>query len=305
VIVEKSVATEEERIKDVREFAGADRSKKVQITKAEEEAEQALVKDIKKAEAAKKAQEFYAEQQIIEAQANQDAATKNAEAKKALATASVKEQAVQGTSEAEVTELKAVALEKEGTAEAKVMEMKYHAEADGIRDKAEAMKIFDAVGKEHEEFKLELNKDIQIELAEIDVRKDIATEQAKIVGEALKSAKIDIVGGENQFFERLVNSITTGKSVDRMVDNSEVLTDVRGALLGDDPDATRQQIQKFVSQFGMTSQDLKNLSISALMLKLIAQAGEEDKGMLNRILATIKQLGIGDMKANKLGLSGK
>ena len=40
-----------------------------------------------------------------------------------------------------------VACEKEGTAEAKVMEMKYHAEADGIRDKAEAMKIFDAVGK--------------------------------------------------------------------------------------------------------------------------------------------------------------
>lgn len=305
VVVEKSVATEEERIKDVRSFAGADRSKKVQITKAEEEAEQALVKDIKKAEAAKKAQEFYAEQQVIDAQANQDAATKNAEAKKALATASVKEQAVTGTAEAEVTELKAVALEKEGTAEAKVMEMKYHAEADGIRDKAEAMKIFDAVGKEHEEFKLELNKDIEIELAEINVRKDIATEQAQIVGEALKSAKIDIVGGENQFFERLVNSITTGKSVDRMVDNSEVLTDVRGALLGDDPEATRQQIQKFVSQFGLTSEDLKNLSISALMLKLIAQASEEDKGVLSRILTTVKELGVGDMKASKLGLSGK
>ena len=305
VVVEKSVATEEERIKDVREFAGADRSKKVQITKAEEQAEQALVKDIKKAEAAKKAQEFYAEQQIIEAQANEDAATRNAEAKKALATASVKEQAVQGTSEAEVTELKAVALEKEGTAEAKVMEMKYHAEADGIRDKAEAMKIFDAVGKGHEEFKLELNKDIQIELAEINVRKDIATEQAKIVGEALKSAKIDIVGGENQFFERLVNSITTGKSVDRVVDHSEVLTDVKDTFLGDDPDATRQQIQKFVSQFGLTSQDLKNLSISALMLKLIAQASEEDKGVLNRILTTVKQLGIADIKASKLGLSGK
>ena len=52
------------------------------------------------------------------------------------------------TPNGEVKELKAVALEKEGTAEAKVMEMKYHAEADGIRDKAEAMKIFDAVGNE-------------------------------------------------------------------------------------------------------------------------------------------------------------
>jgi uncharacterized membrane protein YqiK len=305
VMVEKLVATEEERIKDVREFAGADRSKKVQITKAEEEAEQALVKDIKKAEAAKKAQEFYAEQAIIEAQANQEAAAKNAEAKKVLATASVKEQAVQGTAEAEVTELKAVALEKQGTAEARVMEMKYHAEADGIRDKAEAMKIFDAVGKDHEEFKLNLNKDIQIELAEINVRKDIAAEQSRLVGEALKSANIDIVGGENQFFERLVNSITTGKSVDRMVDNSAVLRDLKDTFLGEDADATRQKIQQFVSRFGVTSEDLKNLTISALMVKLMARADDDDKGVLAGMLDQIKQLGIGHVKASTLGLEGK
>ncbi len=304
VMVEKTVATEEERIKDVREFAAADRSKKVQITKAEEQAEQALVKDIKAAEAAKKAQEFYAEQVVIEAKANQEAAVKNAEAKKTLATASVKEQAVIGTAEAEVKELKAVAIEKEGAAEAKVMELKYHAEADGIRDKAEAMKIFDAVGKDHEEFKLNLNKDIQIELAEINIRKDIAAEQAKLVGEALKSAKIDIVGGENQFFERLVNSITTGKSVDRMVNNSEVLTDLREALLGPDAEAAREQIQEFINRFGMSSEDIKNLTISGLMLKLMAEAKGDDKGVLKGILDTVKQLGVGDVKASKLGLKG-
>jgi len=305
VIVEKSVATEEEHIKDVREFAGADRSKRVQITKAEEQAEQALVKDIKQAEAAKKAQEFYAEQQIIEAQANQDAAEKNGEAKKTLAAASVKEHAVVGTAEAEVMEVRAVAVEKEGTAEAKVMELKYHAEADGIRDKAEAMKIFDAVGKGHEEFKLQLNKDKEIELAEIDIRQQIAAEQARIVGEALKSAKIDIVGGENRFFERLVNSITTGKSVDRLVTHSDVLTDVKGALIGPDMDSTRNQIQKFVSQFGLTSEDIKNLTISALVMKLMAKADKEQKGFLSSILKTVKDLGIGNKPVKDLGLKGK
>ncbi len=305
VTVEKTVATEEERIKDVREFAGADRSKKVQITKAEEEAEQALVKDIKQAEAAKKAQEFYAQEKVIEAQANQDAAEKNAEAKKTLAAASVKEQAVVGTAEAEVMEIRAVAVEKEGTAEAKVMELKYHAEADGIRDKAGAMKEFDGVGKDHEEFKIELNKEKEIELAEIGIRKDIAAEQAKIVGEALKSAKIDIVGGENTFFERLVNSITTGKSIDRAVENSEVLGDLREALLGPDAEAARQQIQEFISRFGMSSEDIKNLTISGLMLKLITQASEQDKGVLAGILDTVKQLGVGDVSAAKLGLRGK
>ncbi|MBN1817349.1 MAG: hypothetical protein JW828_08305 [Sedimentisphaerales bacterium] len=300
VIVEKSVVTEEERIKDTRAFAGADRQKRVAITDAEEKAEQALVKDIKAAEASKKAAEHFAEQQVIEAQANLDAAGRNADAKRTLAEADVKVQAVGGFAEAEVMEAKAIALEKQGTAEANVMGMKYHAEADGIRDKAEAMKIFDAVGKEHEEFKLQLNKDLQIELAEVNVHKDIAAEQAKIVGEALKSAKIDIVGGDNNFFNRLVNSITTGKQVDRMIDNSQALSGLKETLLGGDPEMNKQKIREFISQFGLSSEDIKNLSVSALVVKLLADADEQQKGTLNRILAAVKELGIGDMPAKKL-----
>ena len=300
VMVEKTVVAEEERIKDTREFATADRSKRVEITKAEEQAEQALVKDIKQAEAAKKAEEFYAQQKIIDANANLEASKKNAEAKKTIAAAEIKEHAVAGMAEAEVQEAKAVSLEKQGTAEATVMERKYHAEADGIRDKAEAMKIFDAVGKDHEEFKLNLNKDLQVELAQINIQKDIATEQAKLVGEALKSAKIDIVGGDNNFFNRLVNSITTGKQVDRMIENSEVLGDVKGALLGDGQEETKLQIKEFVSKFGLTSDDVKNLTVSALMLKLLSMADKENKGLLTSLSKMVNDLGIGDMPAKKI-----
>jgi uncharacterized membrane protein YqiK len=302
VMIEKTVVTEEEKIKDTREFATAERHKRVEITKAEEEAEQALVKDIKAAEASKKAEEFYAEQKLIEADANLKAADKNAEAKKTLALASVKEHAVEGTAEAEVLEAKAVALEKEGTAEAKVLELKYHADADGIRDKAEAMKIFDAVGKEHEEFKLRLNKDLEIDLAEINIRKEIAAEQAKIVGEALKAANIEIIGGENQFFERLVNAITTGKSVDRAVNNSRVLTDLKEGLIGSDEQTAAQQIRRFISQFGLKSEDIKNLTISALVAELIAKSDKENKGVLNNLLNTVKDLGIGNKPVKELGL---
>ena len=302
VMVEKTVVTEEEKIKDTREFATAERHKSVEITKAEEEAEQALVKDIKAAEAAKKAEEFYAEQKIIDADANLKAADRNAEAKKTLALAFIKEHAVEGTAEAEVTEAKADALEKEGTAEAKVMELKYHAEADGIRDKAEAMKIFDAVGKEHEEFKLRLNKDLEIDLAEINIRKEIAAEQAKIVAEALKVANIEIIGGENQFFERLVNAITIGKSVDRTVNNSRVLTDLKEGLIGSGEQTAAQQIRQFVSQFGLTSEDVKNLTISALVGKLITKSDKENKGVLNNLLDTVKELGIANKSVKELGL---
>jgi uncharacterized membrane protein YqiK len=297
VMVEKTVVTEEEKIKDTREFAAAQRHKQVEITKAEEEAEQALVKDIKAAEAAKKAEEFYAQQKLVEAEANLKAADKNSEARKMLALAGVKEKAVEGVAEAEVIEAKAAALEKQGTAEAKVMEMKYHSEADGIRDKAEAMKIFDSVGKEHEEFKLQLNKDKDIELAEISIRKQIAAEQAKIVAEALKSAKIEIIGGENQFFERLVNSITTGKSVDKVINSSIALSEFKDGLLSGGEGAALEQIKKFVGRFGMSSEDVKNLTISALVTKMLAKADGEDRGMLSDILKAVKQMGIGNKPA--------
>ena len=95
------------------------------------------------------------------------------------------------------------------------MQKKFDAEADGITGKAKAMKLFHEAGKEHEEFKLQLNKDKEIELAAIDVQKEIAAEQSRLVGEALKQARIDIVGGDNEFFDRIVNSVTGGKAVDR------------------------------------------------------------------------------------------
>ena len=47
------------------------------------------------------------------------------------------------------------------------MELKASADAQGITQKAEAMKLFDGVGREHEEFKLRLDKEKQIELFHI------------------------------------------------------------------------------------------------------------------------------------------
>ncbi len=299
VTIEKTVVAEQERIKDTQEFAGADRSKQVQVTKAEEVAEAALVKDIKAAEASKRAAELYAEQQLIEADANQKAADKNAIAKKTLAEASVKEEAVNGVAEAEVMEAKAAAIEKQGTAEAKVMELKYHSEADGIRDKAEAMKIFDSVGKDHEEFKLRLNKDLEVDLAAIHIQKDIAEQQAILIAEALKSARIDIIGGDNTFFDKLVSSITAGKSVDRMISNSEVLSEVKDTFITGDAEETSGKIREFVSQFGLSSEDIKNLTVSALVAKMAGLADNEQKPVLENLLSTVKSLGIGDKTAKQ------
>ncbi len=148
-----------------------------------------------------------------------------------LAEAHTAEAAAGGLAEAQVLEARAAAVQKQGAAEAEVLQLKASAEAEGITRKAEAMKLFDAVGKEHEEFKLRLNKDKEIELAQIHVQAEIAGSQATVLGEALKTAKIDIVGGDGQFFDRITGAISAGKAIDRLMDNSAALTDVKDTLL--------------------------------------------------------------------------
>jgi uncharacterized membrane protein YqiK len=308
VTVERTVVQEEEKIKDTREFATAERARQVAITRAEEHGKAGKIKATLDAEALRDAAKFLAEQRIIEAQAARDASEREADARKILADAQAQEEAVVGMAEARVLEAKAHATENFGKAEASVIREKAVAESDGIEKKAEAMKLFDGVGREHEEFKLQLRKDLDLQLAEVDARKDIAREQAKLVGEALKSAKIDIVGGEATFFERIVNSVSNGKSVDSLVRSSSVLTDISNTLFTGDPEAFTNQIKTFAGRFGITSEDLKNLTVSALLARMTAMADDKDTlSALGRLSDAAKQLDLGGRKAASLlpSLAGK
>ena len=121
VIVERSVVEEKERIKDTEQFATADRAKRVEVTLAEKEAQEALVKQVKAAEAAKHGGRTARPQQIvIEAEAQRASAEKEMAATKMLAEAKSADDAAIGLAEAKVMEAKAVATEKYGTAEANV-----------------------------------------------------------------------------------------------------------------------------------------------------------------------------------------
>jgi uncharacterized membrane protein YqiK len=326
VMVEKNVVTEQEKIKDTQAFAEADRSKRVAITAAEKEAEEALVKQLKAAEAERQAAEFKAKQKLIEADTMQLAALKEAEAQKIMAEAKAAQEAAFGVSEAQVMEAKALAklkqgqtdasvieleatakakgleltavaeskqielislaeakglqakaqaeaeqIEKKGKAEAEaikqkrlvdveaqrqlglaeaevitakaeaekrkgvteseVIQLKLEAEAEGIKAKAESMKVLDLVGKDHEEFKLRLNKDKEVELAQINIQEAIAKAQAEVLGQALKSAKIDIVGGEPMFFDKVIGAVSWGKSIDRFMANNQMATEIKNQLM--------------------------------------------------------------------------
>ena len=312
VAVEKGVVEEQQRIKDTEEFATADRFKQVTVTTAEANAQEALISKIKEAEAqkesaqlkadedaytvvkeaeaAKVAAEMRASERVIQAEAEETAAAKESSAKKMLAEGIAKEAAAEGMGEAEV-------LRAKGTADAEVVRAMGDADANAIEQKAAAMKLFEEAGQEHEEFKLELDKEKVIELAEIDVQRQIAEQQAVVVGEALKSANIDIVGGETQFFDRITNAITTGKVVDRTVGNSRVLDDVKETFFNGDPEYYKSQLATWIDDYGIKTEDLKNLSITALLGNLVGTAQGEERKKIVGMLGAADRFGIGEMKA--------
>ena len=332
-MVERAVVEEEEKIKDTREFAAADRAKQVAVTQAEMQAQQDLVKEVKAAEAAKQSAELHAEQVVVEAEAERNASEKQTQAKKMLAEAKTAEAAATGLAEAQVMQVKADAIEKQGVveaivlqrkaeaeaqglaakaeatekqgaAEAKVLELKFSADAQGITQKAEAMKLLDGVGRDHEEFKLRLQKEKEIEIAAIEAQRDIAGHQAALVGESLKSAHIDIVGGDTNFFDKIVSSISNGKSVDRMLHNSQVLSDIKQTFFNGNPQYFEDKLSEFTQRFGVDAEDVKNLSIAALIARLISKADDEgSKQELQHLLDLAQQTGVSKSLVGNLNLS--
>lgn len=356
IVVEKAVVEEEEKIKDTRANAEADRNKSVALKEAEMQAEEALIRQTKEAESSKQSAEFKAKQVLIEAEAEQVSSIKKAEAIKILAEAEASKQAAVGLAEAKVMEAKANAREKEGEADAKVLELeafaqakgirergtsqaeadlqigqaaasiieakaaanekqglmealvsreKYASEAKGIEDKANAMQKLDGVGREHEEFKLRLQKETEIELAQISVQKDIAQAQASVLAEAMKSANIDIVGGEAMIFDKLMGSIAQGKSIDRLVDNSKAITQIKDTFFNN-PNGKpfKENFADFIGQFNLDTESIKNLSVANLLNKLASESNNnpEQAKMITDFGALANTLGIADKVIGSLGI---
>lgn len=304
VSVEKTVAVEEERIKEVREVSKADRDKQIIVIDAQARAEQELVKQVKQAEADEQAAKHRAVEISIIAQAELEAAAKNAEAKKQLAQGVEAEEAAvglaeatvrkasaeadekeglvkahvcaetllaeakgnqeKGLAEAKVIEAKAIALEKQGLTEAKVLEEKLSAqargderiglakatatkeigiadalvirerltaEANGLVEKFQALGTMNEQSKNHEEFRLALEKGFEQAMAAIAANKEIAKEQAEVLAAAFSKANIEIVGGNDNFFNSFSKAISVGKAIEGAVGQSPVLQNALQSVL--------------------------------------------------------------------------
>jgi uncharacterized membrane protein YqiK len=228
VAVEHSVVEQEERIKTLRIVEDANRNRQAVIIAAEAEAQERLVKDIKAAEATEQAATHNARERVTRAEAELEAADREARAKIRLAEGVQAQTAAPGLAEAKVKEADAIATEKYGLAQIRVKEADAAAltklgtaEASVLREKALAMAQLDEATRAHEEFRLRIENERTLGVESIKARLEVEQAKAQILGEALRTAKIDIVGGDGQFLDRIVNSIGLGKSIDSMVSESE------------------------------------------------------------------------------------
>jgi uncharacterized membrane protein YqiK len=266
VVVDKTVAVEEERIKEVREVSEADRIKQTRVLAAEAKAEEEKIKQVKAAEAEETAAKHKALEITTLAQADLEAVSKEADAKKKMAEGVQAERAATGLAEAKVQEAKADALEKEGFAEANVIKAKgdaeadsllgtgraaaevtreqFKAEADGLVDKFDAMNSMSDQAREHEEYRMGLEVALKEALATIEAGKEISKENAAVLATALQKAKIDIVGGEDHFFDNFAKSLSIGKAVDGLAQKSNVISGLISKVVQPGAKATNDEDAK-------------------------------------------------------------
>lgn len=304
VAVEKTVAKEEERIKEVREVSEAERGKQVVVLHAQAEAEQELIRRVKQAETDETCSRHKAVEINNLAQAELEAAGKQAEARKKIAEGLSAERAAPGFADARVLEVTVAAKEKEGLAEARVhaerllaeakgeeekglaqarvqqaqasakeksglvearileemlsaqargeeqlgsakakatqdlgiaeahiLLQRLSAEAEGLGKKFSALEALGENARQHEEFRMQLEKNFEEGMATIAANKDIAKDQAQVLAAAMSKAKIDIVGGDGDFFNTFAKSLSVGKAIEGVVGKSPVIQDLLARVL--------------------------------------------------------------------------
>ncbi len=356
IVVERTVAEQEEAIKEVRVVSEADRQKKSVVITAEASAEEKMVLTVKAAEAEERSAKHKAQQELTLAEARLKVAEKAAEAKKreaegkeaelaaeGLADARVKiaeseailkqgaaeaeairlrmeaeakgkvadSEAVlrQGAAQAEATRLQleaqargneqlgfaeaavktadADAVTRHGQAEASVIQAKFEAESTGLRQKFEAMAAMSTDTRAHEEYRMQLEIANQQIIKGIEAQTSIAREQAEVLGKALQNAKIDIVGGEGDYFDRFVNALSIGKGIDATIAKSKTLQVGLKDHLNGERDMVGD-LQGLIGALGGSASELQDLTVAGLLAKVSREGNGQQKAALNRLLQNFK-----------------
>ena len=344
IVVERTVAEQEEAIKEVREVAEADRTRKALVIGAEAAAEEKVILEVKAAEAQERKARHKAAEDLMLADARLKVAEREAEAKKRdaegiealtaapgladakvqVASASAKLATLEaeatgkekvGRAEAQVIEVQAQAeavglrarmeaeaagkekvgqaealvrtvdaeaLAKMGDAEAHNIDVKFNAEARGLKEKFEAMKAMSQETREHEEYRMRLERAHLETLKQIEAQQLIAKEQAEVLGVALRNARIDIVGGQGDYFDSFVRALSVGKGIDAAVNKSDTLQVAFKEQLAGERDVV-EDVKQILGAAGQSSGELQSLTVSALIARVMQSGTADQKQALQQL----------------------
>jgi uncharacterized membrane protein YqiK len=362
IVVERTVAEQEEEIKNVRVMSDAERTRKSTIVLAEGQAEEKYISEVKTAQAEEQRAKHKASEEQTLAEAKLAVAGKMAEAKKREAEGIEAVAAAAGLAEAKVAiakadaqekeglvaarikladadavvklgdahahalqakmEAEAIGHEKQGVAEAQVkladadavakqgiavadslrlkleaeaagrlkggeadaaaIAARFAAESEGLTAKFEAMTKMSPETRAHEEQRMQLDYSHVQALRGIDANQAIAREQAEVLSQALQTAKIEIVGGDGEYFERFMRSLAIGKAIDGTVDHSKLLSTAFAEHKAGNRDLI-QDAKELVGSLG-GSEGIRDLSIAALMQKLAAGGKTKELELLKKLV---------------------
>lgn len=187
----------------------------------------------------------------------------------------------------------AVVLREKGAADGEALRSRLKGEAEGLTEKAAAMRALDERSREHEEYRLKLEMDKQVALAKVEAQCKIAETQAGVLAEGLKHAKIDIVGGESIFFDRLVGAISAGKALDGFVDRSETVKTLFKDYLEGDGNLPAD-LKEILSN--VDAGDVRDLTLTAALARFAAGSDEATQQKVARLLGTAQKLGLDKAK---------
>jgi uncharacterized membrane protein YqiK len=190
-----------------------------------------------------------------------------------------------GLASVRVKEAEADAVEKMGEANAKNTELRFIAEANGLKEKFAAMDTMSDNARTHEEFRLKLDLTHEETMRWIEANTAIAKEQADILASALTKAHIDIVGGNGEYFEKFVNALAVGRSLDGVV-RGDTAQKLLGKHLNGEADII-QDIKEIATGLGANSNNLQNLTVSAFIAKLMRDGTTEQQSMLQKLISSV------------------
>lgn len=223
----------------------------------------------------------------------------DAEAVEKLGLAEVRVKQADVEAEERMQLIEARVLKEKGLAEAESIRVKLKGEAEGLTEKAEAMKALDGASREHEEYRLRLEMEKEVALAHVDAHRQVAEVQAGVLSTGLQSAKIDIVGGESMFFDRIVNAVGMGKSIDGLIDNSETGQKLLGDYLSGDSSFT-EDLKDVLTRPAASSADVRNLTLAAFLNQLASKSEGDKQVKLEQLSEVIERMGIDDVKLSAL-----